>query len=492
VTYDSSSEPLAIGDTQLPLQGLDQDKVGGANRAATSQAGESGNESQPSSETQAESSTTPQHLASEAERIHAADTDLPLADQLPSETADESRQDSTDTTRQTRKAGSRQSRDDTPRPKPITAGDELEYRFARMYFWQGSYARCGINLERHYYPEPLLVTDLDLLAYEVSPQLQLIKTIGEAKSGTGKTAPKPLDRAIWLAGLMRLVQADRASLVTSIVPSTRVRETVRSLGVYAIGLDELARWEKAWLTDALIDCGGHGPTAFQEIDLTRQRCKSEPDLERAYWFLRSEVWFLDEWQATKRLIGVLNRLQAWWTPSIDDAMAGALRWLYAEALSVLTLQLTALVGRSQTIAVSEWPHVVQDRLAEGAVPAHHMRALADSFDKYLGRALREAKADNAILVESMGAFYPVPPTWAESLIELMDRLSRSDAFVDLPRHTDLIMHERLVKRRHASQEALGRASRVGLEVLARDRRQIAAFLRSCVRLPDAVLKAFTT
>ncbi|HZR50346.1 MAG TPA: hypothetical protein VFB06_12580 [Streptosporangiaceae bacterium] len=371
-------------------------------------------------------------------------------------------------------------------------GDELEYRFARMYFWQGSYARRGINMERHFHPEPLLVTDLDLLAYQFSPQMELIKTIGEAKSSTGKTAPKPLDRAIWLAGLMKLVYADRASLVTALVPSTRVRDTARSIGVHAIGIDEITRWEAVWLPSSIADCGSHGPTAFLEAELARNRCKAEPELERVYWFLRSEVWFLDPWQATKRIIGALDRLHSWWTPGIEDGATAGLRWLYAEALSVLVLNLVALTGRSWTIASSEWPTIVNDRLSEGAVPTHYMRTLADSFDKYLNRALKEAGADNRLLVESMGAFRPSPPKWTQPFVELVERLSTSTCLIDLPRHTDLIMHERLVKRQHASIEALERVSRAGQDALARDRRQVAAFLRACVKLPDAVLRALTT
>jgi hypothetical protein len=210
-----------------------------------------------------------------------------------------------------------------------------------------------------------------------------------------------------------------------------------------------------------------------------------------YWFLRSEVWFLDEWQATKRLIGALDRLHPWWTPNLDDGDAAALRWLYAEAVSVLVLNVVALTGRSWAIASSDWTSVVADRLSEGAMPAHHMRALADSFDRFLGRALKEAKASNTLLVESMDAFRPSPPDWAQPLIELIERLSTSRCLIDLPRHTDLLMHERLVKRRHASPEALETVSRASEESLARDRRQVAAFLRACVTVPDVVSKAPT-
>lgn len=189
------------------------------------------------------------------------------------------------------------------------AGDELEIRLARMQFFRGAYTRRGINLERHFHPEPLLVTDLDLLSFDVTARLTLSKTIGEAKSGTGKNAPKPLDRAIWIAGLKQLVDADGGIVITALRPSARVRETVRALGVTAISIDDLDRWEKTHLTESLVDVGAHGPTAFTADTHSRKTAKREPELERIYWFLRSEVWFLDSWLATKRLVGAMAVLR---------------------------------------------------------------------------------------------------------------------------------------------------------------------------------------
>ena len=83
----------------------------------------------------------------------------------------------------------------------LTKGDELEARVAQLWFWEGYFTRRGVDLRRQFYPEPLVVTDLDLLAYDFSPMLRRTKTIGEVKTGTGKNAPKPLDRIVWLRGL---------------------------------------------------------------------------------------------------------------------------------------------------------------------------------------------------------------------------------------------------------------------------------------------------
>ncbi|WP_143028311.1 DNA-binding response regulator [Tessaracoccus flavus] len=361
-----------------------------------------------------------------------------------------------------------------------------------MQFFKGAYARRGINLERHFHPEPLLVTDLDLLSFDITAHLSLYKTIGEAKSGTGKSAPKPLDRAIWIAGLKRLVDADAALVITALRPSTRVRDTVRSLGVTAMSVDDLTQWENTHLNEDLDDVGSQGPGALFADARTRKSVKGEPKLERIYWFLRSEVWFLEAFQAAKRLIGALCELRDFWTPGIEDDQAAALRWMYAETLSILTLQLVALVGRYQGSNSGEWPGYARDRLAEGAIPANNQRALAAAFDTYLAHILGELRAPAIMSVETMGAFNPTPPEWANELIELIARLEGFPGLAELPRQTDLVITERLVRRRKEGTKAVAAVSVREPEEFARMRRQIAAFLRGSVGLPEAVDKALST
>ena len=127
----------------------------------------------------------------------------------------------------------------------LNKGDEVEARVAQLWFWEGYYARRGIDLRRHFFSETLTVTDLDLLAYDFSPMLGVAKTIGEVKTGTGKSAPKPLDRIVWLRGLRELVGASAAELISSTPPSPRVRELANGLGIRAQSERDLERREAA-------------------------------------------------------------------------------------------------------------------------------------------------------------------------------------------------------------------------------------------------------
>lgn len=374
----------------------------------------------------------------------------------------------------------------------MSAGDALEMRLARMHFWQGAFTRRGVNLQKHFHPDPLLVTDLDLLAIEFSARLTIVKTIGEAKSGTSRNTPKPLDRSIWIAGLKKLIGADRGLVMTATRSSQRVRETMMTLGVVSLTVEDLDRWEELHLRESLHDVGPHGPGAFASDAHAQATVKGEPTLERAYWFVKSEAWFLDPWQATKRSIGALGQLSRFWSAEIDDEQTAALRWLYAELLSLLTMNLVALVGVFQASDKQSWPGYVREKMAQGAIAIQNQRALADAFDVYMARVLREIDAPSTIQVEAMGAFHPTPPQWTQPLIELLGRLETDSDLRDFARNTDFILAERLVRRRHASDEAIKAMSTRDPEEFAKLRRQVAAFLRGSVEVPDVIDRAMTT
>ncbi|PFG15491.1 hypothetical protein ATK74_0009 [Propionicimonas paludicola] len=375
-------------------------------------------------------------------------------------------------------------------PRSSVPAPSLRCGSPECAFWQGSYVRAGVDLQRHYYPDPLLITDLDLLAYSFTPQMKSVKLIGEAKSGTGKSAPKPLDRVIWLAGLQRIVRADHAILLTATPPSERVRDLARTLDVAALSTGDLGRWEQRDLAEMQQNAGSQGPEAWQATASTHFAVKKEPVLERAFWSLRSEIWFVSPWQATKRCVGIIAELRKWWTPTLDDDDQAALRWLYAEAISVLGLQIVMLVGLARSTDPRDWRQQVEDRLAEGLVPAHAMRTLSKAVDMYVARALSAAGADATLKAESVGAFEPAPPPWTEQLVELINRLAEESTLSELPRHIDLVIHERLVKRRHIAPDLLQICGH-DLASGERHRRWLAAFLRSAAEIPDAVSKALT-
>lgn len=375
----------------------------------------------------------------------------------------------------------------------ISDGERLEARIVQLWFWEGSFARRGVNMSRYFGPDPLDVTDLDLLALDFGPNLECRKTIGEAKSGKSKSTPKPLDRVIWLRGLMALTDADRAELTTALEPGLRVRELGHSHGVDAQSLADLDRRETAASIGDVADLATFGPTFVPQHRLIAAACKRDPFLERAYWYLTSEVWFSDPWAAIKRTLSLLREARSRWTPRARDDHEFAVRWLLTEGVIVFTLNMVIAAERAVRLPSEDFSQLAMARLGEGAVPMAQMRALSDSIDRYVSGLLRELQAPESVIMQTAGAFMPTPPDYAPSAVEVLRRLSSRPRFVrQLPRWMDLVCSERMLRGRDVTGDVV---ARLGLEDPTRTAsaaKVVATFLRGQVDLPSELFQAITT
>jgi len=364
-----------------------------------------------------------------------------------------------------------------------SAGLLLESRVARLWFWNGYFARYGIDLKRIYDPEPLQITDLDLLAYQLGPDLASRRLIGETKGGTGKSAPRPLDRVVWLTGLIRLVEADAAELTTALHASERVRDLASRMGVSVQTVADLERRE---LQAGIPDLGDVGPLGTRGVHavLAAQRgAKSDPVVARAFAYLRGDGYLIDPALGIKRTIALLSIIARRWTPRVDDADQRTVSWLLAEAVVLFCLQAVRLSAPAVRWDPQAFGRMIAERLSEGALAAADLRQLSEAIDSYLIGVLRRGGAPEHVIAESLGAFAPQPPAYTAPLVETLRRLAaRPDVARDLPRYADLVVHERLVHGGEPSASALRRVT-VDPDSASRLLRTVLAFLRGQADLP---------
>lgn len=337
------------------------------------------------------------------------------------------------------------------------------------------------------------MTDLDLLAIEVDATLGFRRTIGEAKSGTSRNSPKPLDRVIWLRGLMEITDAEAAELTSELAPSNRVRQLAESLGVRAQSTKDLARRESNLRIEDVADQGIFGVKWVAESAGIRKACSTEPELERAFWFLRSEVWFLDPFAALKRTLTTLRFLADRWTPAARDEHEYAIRWMLCEATVVATLNIVGIAGHAVRLGGDALTEAIDERLAEGSIPAHRMRAIANSFDSYLVGILKELKAPQSAVMQAVGAFEPRPPDYAPAVSELARRLAAGSVHArQLPRWADLMCFERVLRENEPSALAVERLGCGDPTKVAHAGRLVASFLRGQANLPEPLVAALGT
>ena len=372
----------------------------------------------------------------------------------------------------------------------LDAGTRAEVRVAQAWYWDGYYVRRGIDLQHRFGSEISTITDLDLLGYSFEASLKHYKHIGEVKTGTAKNTPRPLDRALWMRGLRDLVDAQSGEITTAFKTSVAVRDACRRLGATVQHLDDLGARENRLQISQVNDLGSQGETIALLRREVQAFVKSDPTLARGYWFLVSEVWFLEPYDALKRTLGLVRELGKMWPPDSHHEATAVARWFFAESISIITLNLAIIAGEANSMDARTFRETSTARLASGDVPSYAIRKLSDRFDEYLGKILTSVDAPPDIRITAMGAFLPVPPDYTEPLLELVSRFAADPAATArFPRQLDAVLFERLVRRRDPSPEL---KRRLGLSHSAeRLARLVAAFLRGQFTLPGPVDKVLT-
>jgi hypothetical protein len=149
-----------------------------------------------------------------------------------------------------------------------------------------------------------------------------------------------------------------------------------------------------------------------------------------------------------------------------------------------------IAGHMTSMSPKTFAAYVNERMAEGIVPAAKMRELSRDIDKFIGGLLTAANAPATLRTDAMSAFEPEAPAFADSLAELAIRFRAAAGAESLPRRVETLVHERIARRREPSPAV---TSRLGLPVDTSDPiiAAFAAFLRTYAQLPPELSAALT-
>lgn len=368
----------------------------------------------------------------------------------------------------------------------LTDGELLEIKLANYHFGAGWFCRAGVDLSERFHPEPLQLTDLDLLAMRFDHDLRVTKLIGECKTGTSNAAPKPLDRAMWLSGLQRITGADGAVLVTRKSPTRQMREVTSRLRVTAISEADLER-RLAALGSVVRDVGSSTPQIVLMAKRVKTAVRAEPDLEKAYRFVRSEVWHADPWVAAKRLIQMLRVVARHAKGAQTAEEVEATRYLLTEGSVVFAAILLQVASVCYWLPEQDLDALVTEKLSEGLAPTPQLVRLSEAVDRHIASLLHELKAPSSLIVRAGGAFYPRPPDYTEAFTELLHRVCAKPRIAsEVPRLMDVALYEAGIKSRVVTLEAIALLGLPDVDQCHRVARLIGAFLSGQAEVPREI------
>jgi hypothetical protein len=362
-------------------------------------------------------------------------------------------------------------------PAP-SSGELFELRVARVLDAEGAFVRRRVSLDQRVGGRQQ-VTDIDVLAFFFDETLRLRLETGECKTTETKNAPSAKDRLLWLVGVNRLVGADDGFLATIKGARDADRHFARSLGLQLVDVRDLERRE------AILGLAPNREARFHSLDaLVLERdveaaTAKDEELRRVLVFVRSELWLGEPVPSLKRALGAMRIIGQRWSPDVGEHAQRVLRWIVSEAIIGFSVALTRLAAESYRVPEEVFAKHLNERLAEGLASYDAMREIAKQVDTFLVGVLREAGVDDTGVVGAIGALAPRPPSYAEPLIELVQRLAAEPRLTrELARVTEAYLALGLYGGELDRQEADS----------ARLLRLVAAFIQRQGRLPDALVE----
>ena len=268
-----------------------------------------------------------------------------------------------------------------------------------------------------------VLTDIDVLAVDVDGRLRVSRSILECKSGSGQA--KEPDRLLWLAGLQKYLEFDRAVLVRQSV-SRRGRALARALGLKILDVARLTTREAAhaWLPDTFAHIDGAECFAAESRTDTQLKGLGHIPADLAA-FLRHDALRSESHDAL-RAIANLGRVtsQGGVLPSPTREV------LASHAIVALLLAATSDAARLDELSPEELQERTERALTTGSPDNTQMLnvlARADDLVAYMLQRVHNAyeksgakrvQVDNPSLREVVTR----PPEWVARYLDLVQKM----------------------------------------------------------------------
>jgi hypothetical protein len=332
------------------------------------------------------------------------------------------------------------------RNEPANAGAELERRVARLEFAEGALARLRVPVHTDAEAGREILTDLDVLSLDFDNRLRLARSMLECKSGKGQSGEG--DRLLWLAGLQKLLQIERAVLVRQ--TTTRrgkhlaSRLDIQVLDVATIGLRELAH---AWLPDRFAHVDGPACVAAESRADTQLKGLGHIPTDLVA-FLRHQTLL----EPSYRSLGALEALRR----AIEHG--GVLPMPTRSVLAGHALQAVAIAAlqdaaRLDVVPAPEVERRIELALTVGAPDDDHVLAVLGRADQLMSRLLENVhRAYNDagapridVPSHSLRQLVASPPSWVGRYVDLTQKLRANPSIArEVPQTIELAAFDGLL------------------------------------------------
>lgn len=322
-----------------------------------------------------------------------------------------------------------------------SSGQGLEARLQRLLIALGTHAERGLTV-RTGNKGSRIVTDIDVMGVSYTQDFHRSVFHAECK---GEKRAKTLDRMFWLAGVRKLLQADRSLLVMqSHDPSSS--DFARLLEIETLSFNSLQELEHRYSISEDWWPGRANYMRWDDLQPTRERYSSVSGITDEILYIVREIYVLcyeDAWRVSS--YGSLNRLLRLLGSISEDSEAvefpPTLLQIIRLAVSYGLVRLSHyLLNTCQDLIIRQpldRSKYLADRLVFGNQNARQMRLLTERYMRMMKSAFDQYGIEPPARWEA--DFMLQTPKYQEALLETVQRLlTNPEQAVALPLAMELI------------------------------------------------------
>ncbi|WP_152981352.1 hypothetical protein [Mycobacterium intracellulare] len=340
----------------------------------------------------------------------------------------------------------RQRRAARPDRRNNEVGADLERRIARLEFAEGALARLRVPVLVDAEAGRNVATDQDVLSLDFDNRLRLARSLLECKTESGQSGE--IDRLLWLSGLQKLLNVDRAVLVRPSI-SRRGQAIAQTLGLQILDIATVTRRESAhaWLPDRFGQI--EGPACVAAEKRTDTQLKALGHIHTSVVaFLRYRSLQTPSYQSLSALVALGNAVRR----------GGALPRPTAEILAGHALQTLALAALQDgaswdTLPAEQIKRRIELALTVGSPDDTHVLSVLGAADRLMHHVIDDLHRGYAsqgaqrveVEIPTLRDAVTAAPRWLDRYLDLVIRLRNlSNIARQLPQTIELVCFDALL------------------------------------------------
>ena len=279
-------------------------------------------------------------------------------------------------------------------------------------------------------------TDIDVLGFKLSEELEGNFVIGDCKSGVQQ---KNIERLFWIAGVMKLFGTDKGYFIRSKISGKKYLELTKTLGITPLSVEHLDELEKSYSIDSNSFYGAFAEE-YKESDaifgkIRRILPETNNYLNSLYWQDTPDVQITNVIASCKKLLEVTN------------ISTNSKNFLLTYTLALFSLSILRFSRAVLPFRDEEKAEAIELALLGGKLLREERKRLLGGFYDFMAKEIQERYKSKYSISKNQFLESLVPP-YSKHLIDFITRLCKNPVnYIALPRVLDAIAYEAMLGKR---------------------------------------------